>query len=148
MTYTTEQLTQAIFQTTDPKSLTGDFDPQFHKEYNRIGAILLELVTDINQLNDALESFRVYDFDEYFFNTFFENNPYEAFRATFFGNIESYNDEFIRFDAYGNLESLSDFSYYIELTQYHSEIIDAVTTYQDEIDLPEEITDYLESENN
>jgi hypothetical protein len=50
----------------------------------------------------------IYDFDNDFFDMSF-SSPMEAARATFFGNIKSWNDEYIKFDAYGNLESLSEY---------------------------------------
>jgi len=46
-------------------------------------------------------------FDEEFFDTYFEDKM-EVCRATFFGDIKSWSDEYIRFNAYGNLESVSD----------------------------------------
>lgn len=69
----------------------------------------------------------VYDFDEDFFNEFF-NDPMEAARATYFGKIESWNDEYIKFNAYGNLESMSEYEvlgeidYYLEDIYEHDEI--------------------------
>lgn len=64
--------------------------------------------------NEYLEDVHYYDdhiyiFDEDFFTTYFNNNPYEAVRSAHFGNIESWNDDFIRFNGYGNLESLSSY---------------------------------------
>ena len=50
----------------------------------------------------------IYDFDDEFFNMSF-SSPMEAARATFFGNIQSWGDEYIKFDAYGNLESLTEY---------------------------------------
>ena len=38
----------------------------------------------------------------------FFSDPIEAARAVYFGNIESWIDEYIRFNGYGNLESLSE----------------------------------------
>ena len=50
----------------------------------------------------------IYYFDDDFFDMYF-SSPMDAARATFFGKIESWNDEYIRFNAYGNLESLSEY---------------------------------------
>ena len=47
-------------------------------------------------------------FDEDFFNMCFERKPMEAVRAAYFGKIH-WDDEYIRFDTYGNLESFSEF---------------------------------------
>lgn len=49
----------------------------------------------------------IYEFDEDFFNLF--QTPMQAARATYFGKIESWADEFIMLDAYGNLKSLNDY---------------------------------------
>ena len=52
----------------------------------------------------------------------------EAARATYFGKIESWNDEYIKFNAYGNLESMSEYEvlgeidYYLEDIYEHDEI--------------------------
>lgn len=45
-----------------------------------------------------------YDFDEMFFETFF-TDAMEAVRAWHFGGDNSWNDEFIHFNGYGNLET-------------------------------------------
>ena len=42
--------------------------------------------------------------DEEFFDTFFEGKPMEAVRAVFYGDYR-YNDEYVWFNVYGNLES-------------------------------------------
>lgn len=55
-----------------------------------------------NRTENEVESF-----DEDFFNMHYENNPYEAARAVHFGTI-NWSDEYIRFNGYGNLESLSE----------------------------------------
>lgn len=49
-----------------------------------------------------------YDFDEDFFNVYFNGNPMEAARATFFGNIQNWADPYIRFNVYGNLETMKE----------------------------------------
>jgi hypothetical protein len=49
----------------------------------------------------------IYIFDEDFFEMFFEGRPMEAARATAFGKV-NWSDTYIKFDGYGNLESISD----------------------------------------
>lgn len=51
----------------------------------------------------------IFSFDEEFFNMYFEGNPMEAARAVYFGKIECWNDEYIKFNGYGNLVSMSDY---------------------------------------
>lgn len=66
----------------------------------------------------------LYDFDEEFFEMAFEGKEaIEICRATFFGNINSWSDEYIRFNAYGNLESLSDIDAVGEIENYYIEDI-------------------------
>lgn len=57
-------------------------------------------------------------FDDEFFNTYFDD-PYEAARAVFFGDIKNWNDDYIRFNAYRNLESTNTIDY----ENYDEEII-------------------------
>lgn len=68
-------------------------------------AINNEYCIEYGNPDETLESF-----DEEFFDTFFENKPMEAARATFFGNIENWADDYIKFNAYGNLESVSEYT--------------------------------------
>lgn len=58
-------------------------------------------------------------FDDEFFNTYFDD-PYEAARAVFFGDIKNWNDNYIRFNAYRNLESTNSIDY----ETYDEEIIE------------------------
>lgn len=60
-------------------------------------------------------------FDNEFFDIYFENNPYEAARATYFGNIQNWNDDYIRFNGYGNLET----THRIDYDLYDTEILEA-----------------------
>ena len=57
-------------------------------------------------------------FDDEFFNTYFDD-PYEAARAVFFGDIKNWNDDYIHFNAYRNLESTNTIDY----ETYDEEII-------------------------
>ena len=69
----------------------------------------------------------LYDFDEEFFETAFGNDPIEAARATFFGDIQNWSDEYIRFNGYGNLESLSEYDA-VEVAEDH---VDDIYEYED-----------------
>lgn len=93
-----------------------------------------DLVSEVNGWNGGLESYEVYEFDDEFFNTFFEGKPLEAARATYFGSIDNWNDEYIRFNGYGNLESLSDYAYEKELLENADEIIEVVMEEYDNLD--------------
>ena len=60
-------------------------------------------------------------FDDDFWKNYFKDNPYEAARATYFGNIQNWNDDYIRFNGYGNLET----THRIDYDLYDTEILEA-----------------------
>ena len=53
---------------------------------------------------DCTGEYEIESNDEDFFNTFFEGKPMEAVRASFYGDFR-YIDNWVWFNAYGNLES-------------------------------------------
>ena len=69
----------------------------------------------------------------------------EAVRATFFGKIESWSDDYIRLDVYGNLESASKYQVenyandYIEEIFDHPELWEHVIAIEDEEENEEEL---------
>lgn len=80
--------------------------------------------------DNALEAF-----DEEFFNTYFDGvEPIEICRATFFGNIQSWNDDYIRFNAYGNLESVSEFDAEDYVNDYIEDIYNCPDVWEDYIE--------------
>jgi hypothetical protein len=109
---------------------------------------LMELVRQINTYDGSLESMEAQEFDDSFFNTYFKNNPAEAVRATFFGNIQNWTDDYIRFNGYGNLESLSEYDYEKELEENEKEIIERAEELQDEDEqIKEALNEYKEEIN-
>lgn len=76
-------------------------------------------------------------FDEDFFNCFFSDKM-EVARAVFFGNIQSWTDEYIRFNAYGNLESLNEFDVVEEIDNYVVDIFECEDIWKDYIDSEED----------
>lgn len=111
--YMTEPLTATIYLS------ALNFPTSYKQEelYEVITNLLeaLDLGTDYptledykNQLQD-IDGFEFADwqpFNEDFFRVFF-TDPYEAARATHFGDV-NWADDRIRFDAYGNLETTHD----------------------------------------
>lgn len=79
----------------------------------------------ISLLNDYLSENDpdnyLHSFDEDFFETFFSNKM-DAVRATFFGNIQNWCDPYIKFNGYGNLESLNEFQAESMAEDYKTEI--------------------------
>ena len=99
---------------------------------------LMTIVEELNNWNSDLDYLRVYENDEEFFEMFFQNKPMDAVRATCYGDYK-YNDEYVRFDVYGNLESLDDFEYEGELKDNINEILDELMENYNNIYLPAEI---------
>ena len=58
--------------------------------------------------------------DDEFWNIYFDNDPQEAARATYFGDIRNWKDPYIRFNAYRNLET----TYVIDYEPYEQEILE------------------------
>lgn len=106
---------------------------------------LKEIISSCNEWNGALEEYRWYEFDEDFFNTFFFNNPMEAARACFFGEINSWYDDHIRFDNCDNLESCNTWQYEELLQDNAEEIINtALEERKNGVDFSTEINALLD----
>lgn len=78
-------------------------------DLDEILSILAHEVDD----EDSLDCLTWADFDEEFFETF--ESRMEVARATYFGNIQSWNDTYIRLNVYGNLESTNEIDYAFEM---------------------------------
>ena len=103
---------------------------------------LLEgLVSDLNSWDGSLESIRYYSNDEEFFELFFSNKPMEAVRATHYGEY-NYNDNYVRFNGYGNLESVDNLE--SELVNHINDIYDALLENYSNVDINDFTTVILE----
>ena len=111
---------------------------------------LKEMASELNSWNGSLDWLDYYENTEDFFDLWFPNKPDEAVRAALYGDYE-YMDDYVRFNAYGNLESCSELEYEKEIEENAEEIID---TYINEIDNMENgriknlIKDILDEGNN
>ena len=78
----------------------------------------------------------IFPFDEGFFELCFSaSEPIEIARAVFFGNIQSWNDEYIKFNGYGNLESMSTYDAVKDTEDYYlNEIFEDVNSWKYDID--------------
>ena len=61
-----------------------------------------------NEYCQAQNYEEIFHWDDYFFDIFFEGKPQEAARAASFGQL-NWNHEYIKFNGYGNLESMSEY---------------------------------------
>ena len=75
----------------------------------------------------------VHEFTDDFFNEMFEK-PYDAARALFFGKVDSWSDDYVKFNAYGNLESMNEWDVEKEMSEFVEEIFDNQEVWQDYID--------------
>ena len=104
---------------------------------------LKDVVNELNSWNGCLEYLEVYENDEEFFNTFFENNPMEAVRATYYGDY-NFNDNYVKFNGYGNIESFSEYGYEELLKENIEEITENLIEYVEYISIyNEELYDLL-----
>ena len=95
--------------------------------------ILRRLAQVSNSWDGSLEEYDVQEFDNEFFNTYFEGKPMEAVRAWHFGGGDNnWSDEYIRFNGYGNLETLSEWQLEKELQDDAEYIIDTALAIEDD----------------
>ena len=106
---------------------------------------LRDVVRELDGWNNCLDYLIVYENDEEFFDIFFANNPAEVARAIYYGDF-NYNDEYIKFNAYGNLETLSEYNYEELLKENVEEVIDCLIKYVEHISIDNEELDDLLSQ--
>ena len=106
---------------------------------------LRDVVRELDGWNGCLDYLNVYNNDEEFFDIFFANNPAEVARAIYYGDF-NYNDEYIKFNGYGNLETLSEYNYEELLKENVEEVIDCLIEYVEHISIDNEELDDLLSQ--
>ena len=102
---------------------------------------LLDVVSELNSWNGCLENLEFWENDEEFFNTFF-NNPMEAIRATYYGNY-NYNDDYVKFNGYGNIDSYSEYERIEEIKDNIDDIVDNLIECYYNIYINEELESLL-----
>ena len=83
---------------------------------------LKNMVLSINSYDSRLDNLDYEYNDEDFFSTYYSNNPYEVARAVYYGDY-NFNDEYVKINVYGNLESISEYSFNDLVEEYKEEII-------------------------
>ena len=102
---------------------------------------LLDVVSELNSWNGCLENLEFWENDEEFFNTFFDN-PMEAIRATYYGNY-NYNDEYVKFNGYGNIDSYTEYERIEEIKDNIDDIVDNLIECYYNIYINEELESLL-----
>ena len=95
---------------------------------------LKDVVSELNSWNGCLDYLEVYENDEEFFNIFFEGKAMEVARAIYYGDY-NYNDEYVKFNGYGNLETYSEYGYEKLLKENIEEIIECLIEYVESISI-------------
>ena len=106
---------------------------------------LKDVVRELNSWNACLDYLEVYENDEEFFNMFFEGKPAELARAIYYGDF-NYNDEYIKFNGYGNLETFSEYEYEELLEENIEGITENLIVYAEYISIDNEELDELLSQ--
>ena len=106
---------------------------------------LRDVVRELNSWNACLDYLDVYENDEEFFDIFFKGRPAEVARAIYYGDF-NYNDEYIKFNAYGKLKTLSEYDYEELLKENVEEVIDCLIEYVEHISIDNEELDDLLSQ--
>lgn len=83
---------------------------------------LKEMLLSINSYDNRLDNLDYEYNDEEFFSTYYNNKPYEVARAISYGDY-NFNDEYVKINVYGNLESISEYSFNDLVEEYKEEII-------------------------
>lgn len=107
--------------------------------------VLKDVVCDLNSWDGCLEYLDYYENDEDFFETFFYGRIDEAVRAVCYGNY-NYTDEFVKFNAYGNLESCNKYEVLERMKDNIDEITDNLIDKYQYLNLDFELVELLEEE--
>ena len=69
---------------------------------------LRDVVNELNGWNGCLDYLEFFENDEYFFESFYSGiNGLEIARVIYYGDY-NYNDDYVRINGYGNLESYTE----------------------------------------
>jgi len=86
---------------------------------------LKNMVSEVNSWNGGLDNYVWYNNDEYFYEDFFSSKD-EVARAVYYGGKDyCYTDDYVRFDAYCNLETATEWGVNDDLKDGAKEILDA-----------------------
>ena len=110
-----------------------------------------DLVQECNSWDGSLEEYDYWENSEDFFDTFFEGKPMEVARATYYGDY-NFMDDYVQFNAYGNLKSVSEYEFENDLINGVEDIFETwyeeyqnnnVDTYDNEL---KELIEEMENE--
>ena len=106
---------------------------------------LKDVVMELNCWNGCLDWLDYQENNEDFFETYFAKKD-EVARAICYGDY-NYMDDYVRFNAYGNLESCNEWEYEDELKSYINDIVDNLTEEKDNLTIyDDELNELLNDE--
>ena len=108
------------------------------------------VIAEINNWNGSLANFEVYDNDEYFFSDIFYGSRYDLVEKIINGDYRL-EDDLVRFDFYGDLESLDEWEWEEELKENIDEIMeelldcyDDLVRYYKKVNISDELKELIE----
>ena len=105
---------------------------------------LRDVVSEINSWNGCLDWLEFRENDEEFFELFYsEINGLEIARAICYGNYR-YNEDYVRINAYGNLESYTEYEMIEEMKDSIDEIVENLIEQYNNLDLSDDIKEIFE----
>lgn len=105
---------------------------------------LRDVVNEINGWNGNLDWLRFEYNDEEFFELFYSGkNGLEIARAIYYGDYR-YNDDYVRINAYGNLESYTEDEMIEEMKDSIDEIVENLIEEHDNLYLSDDIEEIFE----
>ena len=99
--------------------------------------LVKELVQELNSWNNCFDFLDYMKNDEDFFNCYFNNNVLEAVRSVCYGNY-NYMHDYVKIDAYGNLQSCNEWELQAEIRDYIDEIIEELMENKENIAIYDE----------
>ena len=102
---------------------------------------LLNLAQDIESYNGALEGWRINDKE--FFDCYFDGDTLGAVRAVCYGTY-NYSEDYVKFDAYGNLESGNQWDVQEDILLEEDTILDEILENHHNLDVPRDLMDLIE----
>lgn len=84
---------------------------------------LMSMTREINSWDGSLEHLNYWENNDDFFETFYYHSVGDLVRALSYGNYH-YTDEYVTFDVYGNIVSMSNYEVEDEIQDCATEIIE------------------------
>lgn len=105
--------------------------------------MLISTVGELNSWNGSFDYLEYWENDEEFFNLFSHSNPMEVARAITYGEY-NYTDDYVKFNAYGNLVSADKWDIVKEMQDEIEEIVESIIEESSNLCLDSEIQDLID----